>query len=407
MKFTKTQQFHIRLLLFIIPFLMGCGIDLYTPSLLTISDYFNVPDNLVQMTIGVYMLGYGIGQAILGISSDLFGRKKIIVSSAILYTVISFLTAVYSPTIFYLIAYRFMQGIAIAGMAAVSRAIAVDCYSGVALSKALTLISTSFGLGPIIAPLIGAYLQHYFNWQADFYFFGIFGLFVSLLAFFKLPETIANCHELHAGKILTNTFRISLNKIFLAHTLLGSLAYAFLVIFNVVAPFLVQSELHYSVIDYGKIILVLGFAYFSGTISNRFLLSHSSPMQNTGYGLIGMLLFSVILLILSWSLPMNINTLIIPTWVIFFLSGLVFPNSMTKSLSLFPRSAGAASALFGTWLGVVIFVMTALVGIFKINSQASLAIMFIAMLVISLLFFILSFFWAEKQKRTKPLLILV
>lgn len=64
-------------LFLLIPFLMGCGVDLYIPSLPTISKQFNVADNIVQQTISMYMLGYGLGQAFLGVLSDFLGRRKI------------------------------------------------------------------------------------------------------------------------------------------------------------------------------------------------------------------------------------------------------------------------------------------------------------------------------------------
>ena len=84
---------------------MGCSVDLYVPSLPAIVHSFHVDNNLVQMTIALYMLGYGLGQIVLGILSDVYGRKKIVIFSTILYAFISFLIAIYSPNIACLILY--------------------------------------------------------------------------------------------------------------------------------------------------------------------------------------------------------------------------------------------------------------------------------------------------------------
>ena len=102
---TKAQQYHINILLFILAFLMGCSVDLYVPSLPAIVHSFHVDNNLVQMTIALYMLGYGLGQIVLGILSDVYGRKRIVIFSTILYAFISFLIAIYSPNIACLILY--------------------------------------------------------------------------------------------------------------------------------------------------------------------------------------------------------------------------------------------------------------------------------------------------------------
>lgn len=399
---THANERYIQLLLFLIPFLMGCGVDLYIPSLPAIATQFQAPNRSVQMTIALYMLGFGLGQAVLGVLSDLFGRKIIIIGSTIFYTVTSFSIALYSPTILHLIAERFIQGFAIGGMAVSCRAMIADCYRGLKMHKTLTLLSIGFGLGPIIGPLIGAYLQYYFDWQAAFYFFGIYGGLILLVIILKLPETSLNRHERHLKKIFKTIVTINLNITFITCTLWGALTYSFLVVFTAVSPFLIQNTLDYSVIDYGKIIFLLGFGYFSGTISNRFLLNHFSPMQNTRYGLIGILVFSVGLLGLAQLAPYSIMTLMPPIGGIFFFSGLVFPNSMTKSIELFSHSAGIVAALYGTWLGVVVAVMTTLTGWLNINSQQNLAMLFISMLTMSALLFIASIRSLDVTQRISP-----
>ena len=81
-KTTPIQKKHVFVLLFLIPFLMGTGTDLYVPSLPAITAYFKISAHLTQFTIGLYMLGYAIGQFFLGILSDSLGRKKISIYSA-------------------------------------------------------------------------------------------------------------------------------------------------------------------------------------------------------------------------------------------------------------------------------------------------------------------------------------
>ncbi len=44
---THENERYIQFLLFAIPFLMGCGVDLYIPSLPTIATQFQVPNRLV------------------------------------------------------------------------------------------------------------------------------------------------------------------------------------------------------------------------------------------------------------------------------------------------------------------------------------------------------------------------
>ena len=101
-------------LFFLTPFLLGMSIDLYVPSLPVITHYFSVAKHLTQLTISSYLLGYGIGQLFLGIISDSLGRKKLLVIGALLFMLFSFMCT-QADSIYQLIAYRFFQGIAVAG----------------------------------------------------------------------------------------------------------------------------------------------------------------------------------------------------------------------------------------------------------------------------------------------------
>jgi len=170
MKIFAIQKRAISVFLHLVAFLMGIGIDLYVPSLPAIADYFNATSHAVQITIGIYMFGYAIGQLFLGILSDSFGRRKIIILSGFFYTLASLLAA-FSPNIFLLITYRFLQGLSISGLGVVARAVATDMFDGLDLAKSLASFSLSWAIGPILGPFIGGYIQHYFDWKTNFYVF--------------------------------------------------------------------------------------------------------------------------------------------------------------------------------------------------------------------------------------------
>ncbi|HEX2549177.1 MAG TPA: MFS transporter, partial [Gammaproteobacteria bacterium] len=249
MQYTLKQKRNITLLLALVPFLMGIGIDLYVPSLPAIAHDYQVDNTLVQLTISIYMLGYALGQIFLGVISDSLGRKKVILFSGVFYTLISLLSA-YSSDISILILLRFLQGIGIAGLGVVARAIATDCFQDLDLTKAMATFSLSWALGPILGPFIGGYIQDYFNWQVDFYLFAVYGGVISIFIAMTLPETQHEVVSMNFSNILQRFKMILLDPIFLLGSLVASLAYSVLVIFNVIGPFLVQDILKYSAIDY-------------------------------------------------------------------------------------------------------------------------------------------------------------
>ncbi len=387
MQCSRSQKINVYVLITAIAFLMGIGIDLYVPSLPDITQYFHTHSSLVQFTVSLYMLGYGIGQFIFGILCDTIGRRKILISSAICYTLVALLSA-FSPNIYVLIILRLFQGICIAGMGIVVRTLASDCFSGVELAKAYAYLSASWALGPVLGPYIGSYLQHYFNWQANFYFFAIYGLAVLIYAGIRLPESKKALLPLKVKEI-KHSFKIIITSWpFVFSMILPGLAYAILVIFNIIGPFLIQIRLHYSVIFYGHLALFLGLGYLIGNIMNRFLLHYFEPLQIVLAAVLLSILDVVIMLILGLVLSINIYIIVIPTFIIFALAALILPTMAATSLGLFSDRAGIANAVYGITSAGAIFIMTSLATMLKTTSQIPMTLMYLGLTILYLVFFI-------------------
>ncbi|MFN3233829.1 MAG: multidrug effflux MFS transporter [Gammaproteobacteria bacterium] len=382
-KFKKTS---IMVLLFFVPFLMGMGVDLYVPSLPAIAIFYQTDPHWVQLTIGLYMLGYGVGQLFLGVLSDSLGRKKIMLMSGISYVIISYVASV-SPEVWFLNLARFIQGFGIAGLGVAVRAVASDCFNDLDLTKALTCFSMSWALGPIIGPFLGSYLQHFFGWKANFYFFAIYGAIITFYIVLFIPETIETRHPLHL-KILYNSAKvICKNKTFIAASLIASLVYSVLVLFNVVGPFLIQKVLHYTVIDYGRFALILGVAYFLGNFSNRILVNYCSPVRIVYITLLLSLVISIAMLLLALIVGSCIVVVLAPVFSIFYLSAMMLPNMVSKSVGMFPKQGGTANAICGTVVALGVFIMSSFASSLKIHSQMPLAIMYMVILFASLMIF--------------------
>lgn len=388
MLLSQAQKRNILFLLFIVPLLMGMGVDLYVPSLPAITAYFNTVPHWVQLTIGLYMLGYGVGQFILGVLSDAIGRRSVLLGSAVLYILVS-LSAAYSSSIDMLNISRFVQGIGIAGIGVVARAIAMDCFSGLDLTKALTCFSMSWALGPIIGPFVGSYIQHYIDWQGCFYFFAVYGFVVLLYALIAIPETLSGREPIVMKRIACNTIGVCLHPAFILGSFSAALIYSVLIVFNVIGPFLIQTVLHFSVIEYGRIALFLGVAYLLGNISNRLLINRYKPNSIVKISIFLGLIVSVIMLLVSIvSAEMTIFSVIVPVAVLLFLSAFILPNTVSKTVSIFSDLGGTANAVCGTIVALGVFVMTSISSFLKAHNQADLALLYVVMFALCACFYI-------------------
>src|SRR3990167_7304490 len=101
----KINQKNILPLCLLLAPLIGLGMDLYTPSLPAITNYFHVSHIAVKLTIILYLAAFGVSQPFAGIVSDHMKRRHFILTVLGLYVISSFLSA-FSPSIQWLYFFR-------------------------------------------------------------------------------------------------------------------------------------------------------------------------------------------------------------------------------------------------------------------------------------------------------------
>ena len=232
------------LALLIIP-LLGLGIDIYVPSLPALTQYFATSSLHVQNTLTIYLLGLGVSQLIAGNIVDAYGRRNTLLIALLGYIILC-LFIVHTNSINVMVWFRFLQGIC-AGFAAVSaRSIFSDLFSGAEYYRKASYMTIAYSIGPVIAPFIGGYLQHYLGWEANFYFLFVYAIIVFILALFLFPETIQKRHPISIKNLGVRYFAMFTHVEFMVGIICLSALYALLMLFNLVGPFIAQVKLHYS-----------------------------------------------------------------------------------------------------------------------------------------------------------------
>lgn len=369
-------------LIFIIPFLMGIGIDLYVPSLPIIAKYFNVQKGYVQWSIGLYMLGYGVGQIVLGTISDYIGRKKIILCCSIVFSLGSIVVA-FTDNIWVFNIIRLIQGLSVAGLAVVVRAIMVDIFDRTEIKKVSNYFTLSWSLGPIVAPFIGANLEKLFSWKANFYFFSAYGALTFLYIFFLLTESNLISNDIDIKKIYLDSIEMIKCRSFTFIIIMSALGYSSIVVFNTIGPFIIERIFHKSISFYGYTAMFLGTAYFIGAIINRFLIIKFEEKNLITIGSVSSFIISIFMIYLNFNYN-NFIVLIIPLYLIFLLIGLIVPNSVSMSMNLFKNRSGLVSSLFGTITGIVVFIVSNVVGIINISSGFAVGVIYMVVMFLIL-----------------------
>ena len=131
--------------------------------------------------------------SVLGGLSDKFGRRPVILSSLLGFS-INFLIQAIAPNIFWLFIGRIFSGITGASITTASAYIA-DISTEKDRAKNFGLIGVAFGLGFIIGPVLGGLLGHY-GARIPFYAASVLCLINFALGYFLLPESLDKEHRL-------------------------------------------------------------------------------------------------------------------------------------------------------------------------------------------------------------------
>lgn len=218
--------------------LNAAAIDIFIPALTNITQTLDLSDpNRAQLVLSVYVMSFGIAQIFYGTLSDRFGRRPVLLFGLSIYVVASLL-ATYSTTFGMLLAFRVLQGIGAAATRVIAISVVRDCFGGARMASVMSLIMMIFMVIPVIAPNLGQLVLFVSDWHGIFVAVAVFGAFVTLWTWARLPETQhpEDRLPLTAGRVLL-AFRVVLtNRRAFAYTLSTSL------VFGVLFAFINQAE---------------------------------------------------------------------------------------------------------------------------------------------------------------------
>jgi EmrB/QacA subfamily drug resistance transporter len=168
---------------FFTPF-MGSAVNIALPS---IGLDFGADAVLLNWVTNSFLLAAAIFAVPFGRLADIHGMKKIFTYGMIIFTISSLLCAI-SPSSYYLILSRVLQGIGSAMIFVTGLAIISSVYAPRERGKAIGINIAAVYVGLSMGPVLGGLMTQYFGWRSLFLLMIPFGLLVLSLVFWKLGD---------------------------------------------------------------------------------------------------------------------------------------------------------------------------------------------------------------------------
>jgi MFS transporter, DHA1 family, multidrug resistance protein len=332
------------------------AMDMMLPALPNIASAFHITiANRPQAILSTFLIGFGVGQFIMGPLSDRFGRRPVLIDGMALYCIASVL-AVTATSFEMLLLARVLQGLGTSATRVIATSIVRDCYAGRRMASVMSLAMMVFIAVPVIAPSIGQAVMLLTQWRGIFIVLTLYGVLALIWSAVRMPETLplSERKSLAPRDVLsafrqTVTNRQTLGYALAAGGVQGSL-FAFVFssqqVFTEIFGLGRYFPLAFAAIAVG--VAVAGFlnARYVGRIGMR-VISHGALVGFVTVA--GILLLGVKLHMMPLPLFMALAALMM------FGFGLMFANFTSLAMEPQGHIAGTASSLYGsitTLLGI-------------------------------------------------------
>ncbi|MFF5205414.1 multidrug effflux MFS transporter [Streptosporangium sp. NPDC000396] len=232
------------LLLLVLGALFAIGplsIDMYLPALPAIAGEMGASQAQVQLTLTACLVGVSIGQIVTGPLSDVRGRRTPLLTGIAAYAAASLLCA-FPPSVYGLIGFRLLQGIAGGAALVIVRAVVRDLYEGAAIARIFATLMLVSGLAPILAPIAGAQLLNHTSWRGVFVSLSAVGLVLLVAALAGVRETLPSDRRESGGlrRTFVTFWYLLRNRSFMASALTGGLGFGGMFAYISGSPFVLQ-----------------------------------------------------------------------------------------------------------------------------------------------------------------------
>jgi MFS transporter, DHA1 family, multidrug/chloramphenicol efflux transport protein len=241
--------FPLALVLF--EFAVYLGNDLVQPAMLGVTRDFGVSSTWAPSSMSFYLLGGGCLAWLMGPLSDRIGRKKVLLTGALFFSVMC-LAILFTQDIHSFLGLRFLQGIGLTVISAVGYAAIQENFEERAAIKVMALMGNLTLLAPLLGPIIGAFLIDHVSWHWGFVGIAVLSLLGWLGLKIAMPaDQAANLSKQPMTNIWAEFKTVYKNKQFVIMTSALPMASLPIMMWIALSPVMLVEKFGFSSTEYG------------------------------------------------------------------------------------------------------------------------------------------------------------
>jgi DHA1 family bicyclomycin/chloramphenicol resistance-like MFS transporter len=301
----------------------------------------------IQLTLSVYLLAVAVTQLVVGPLSDRYGRRPCVLIGLGLYVAGSLLGA-FAPSVPVLLLARVIQAAGGGAVFALARAIVRDTSERDAAASRIGYLTMAMVVSPMIAPVVGGFIDAHFGWRVIFLVMIGLGLIVLVIASLRLPETRRQgAVAMRLGDVLRGGPALLTDRRFLGYALAMTFTSAAFFAFLAGAPYLVIEVMGRTPDVYGTFFVLNALGYMIGNFASGRFAQRLGADRMVGIGtslsFISILLSGLVVATLPWT-PLGLFG---PLMINAVGNGLTLPGATAAALSVRPDLAGTAAGISG------------------------------------------------------------
>lgn len=322
------------------------AMDIYLASMPSLTRALTATPAQVQLTLTIYMFGWGVAQLIAGPIADRFGRRPVLLGGLVLFVAASAACAL-ATSVQMLIGARLVQALAMAPVAVVPRAVVRDLYAGDRAAHMLSLMAVVLGIAPVVAPIVGSHLHAWLGWRANFVFVVVYGVVALAFVARLLPETIRarNPSATRVSVIAANFRRLLRSRTFVGYMLVAAFTTSGLFAFLAGSAFVFVSVLGHSEQGFGWLFGAVMTGNITGAIIGSRLVRRWGIDRMLRRWSVLLLAASVAMGAFAWADVTHPLAIVVPMFLYMVAFSTTMPQAAAGALTPFPEIAGAASSL--------------------------------------------------------------